>query len=83
MEAQEIYEILNGKNVSARMIADALGVANTSVSDVIRNGKGSRRIAEAISKVIGKDLVDVFPHYTPKKGYKEKVNNLKEFLKVG
>ena len=50
MEAHEIYEKLREKQVSARMIAQVLGVTNQSVSDVIRNGRGSKRIAEAIAK---------------------------------
>lgn len=50
MEAHEIYEKLREKQVSARMIAQVLGVTNQSVSDVIRNGRGSKRIAEALPK---------------------------------
>ncbi|HGO7051183.1 TPA: helix-turn-helix domain-containing protein [Neisseria meningitidis] len=60
MQANEIYKSLEEKNISARMLASALGVTNQSVSEVIRNGRGSKRIAEAIAKVIQKDLVEVF-----------------------
>ncbi|MCI4078308.1 helix-turn-helix domain-containing protein, partial [Klebsiella pneumoniae] len=63
MQANEIYKSLEEKHISARMLASALGVTNQSVSEVIRNGRGSKRIAEAIAKVIQKDLVEVFPHY--------------------
>ncbi len=54
MQANEIYKSLEEKNISARMLASALGVTNQSVSEVIRNGRGSKRIAEAIAKVIQK-----------------------------
>lgn len=80
MEASEIYAELREKGVSARMIAEVLGVANQSVSDVIRNGRGSRRIAEAVSTVLEKPLEQVFPHYLPKQTHKEKVSLLRNQL---
>lgn len=83
MGANEIYDSLEKNNVSARMIADALGVTNQSVSEVIRNGRGSRRIAEAVAKVIQRELTEVFPYYSVKSCRSEKVNELRELLKVG
>ncbi|WP_274571583.1 XRE family transcriptional regulator [Neisseria leonii] len=83
MGANEIYDSLEKNNVSARMIADALGVTNQSVSEVIRNGRGSRRIAEAVAKVIQRELTEVFPYYSVKNCRSAKINELREFLKVG
>ncbi|ULJ61027.1 helix-turn-helix domain-containing protein [Wielerella bovis] len=80
MEAHEIYEKLREKQVSARMIAQVLGVTNQSVSDVIRNGRGSKRIAEAIAKVLDKPLETVFPHYAPKQSHQEKISVLRHQL---
>lgn len=80
MHANEIYANLAEKMISARMIADALGVTNQSVSEVIRNGRGSRRIAEAISKVIQKDLIEVFPYYVPNMKRQERMSQLKQLL---
>lgn len=80
MEAHEIYEKLREKQVSARMIAQVLGVTNQSVSDVIRNGRGSKRIAEAIATVLEKPLDAVFPHYAPKQSYQEKISVLRNQL---
>ncbi len=83
MQANEIYKSLEEKNISARMLASALGVTNQSVSEVIRNGRGSKRIAEAIAKVIQKDLVEVFPHYKKTDYRDKKIAELKEMLGVG
>ncbi|SSY80672.1 helix-turn-helix transcriptional regulator [Alysiella crassa] len=80
MEAHEIYEKLREKQVSARMIAQVLGVTNQSVSDVIRNGRGSKRIAEAIATVLEKPLDMVFPHYAPKPSHQEKLSVLRNQL---
>ncbi|WP_228776169.1 helix-turn-helix domain-containing protein [Neisseria meningitidis] len=83
MQANEIYKSLEEKNISARMLASALGVTNQSVSEVIRNGRGSKRITEAIAKVIQKDLVEVFPHYKKTDCRDKKIAELKEMLGVG
>ena len=80
MESHEIYEKLKSKDVSARMIAQVLGVTNQSVSDVIRNGRGSKRIAEAIAKVLDEPLEKVFPHYAPKQTHQDKVSALRNQL---
>lgn len=80
MESHEIYKKLREKEVSARMIAQVLGVSNQSVSDVIRNGRGSKRIAEAIAKVLGEPLEKVFPHYAPKQSHQDKVSALRHQL---
>jgi transcriptional regulator with XRE-family HTH domain len=80
MEPDEIYKNLKEKGLSARLIADALNVTNQSVSEVIRHGRGSKRIAEAIAKLIGKPLITVFPYYTPKAERKDKVISLRKLL---
>ncbi|MFC3875357.1 XRE family transcriptional regulator [Neisseria musculi] len=82
MQPNEIYQSLENHNVSARMIASALGVTNQSVSEVIRNGKGSRRIAESVAKVIQKDLEEVFPYYAIKDNRSERISKLKEVLQL-
>lgn len=80
MEPHEIYENLYKKGVSARLIADVLNVSNQSVSGVIRSGRGSKRIAEAIAKVLDKPLITVFPYYKPKQNRSEKISILKQIL---
>lgn len=80
MEAKEIYIELQNKETSARMVAEALNVSNQSVSEVIRQGKGSRRIAEALAKIIGKRVDEVFPHYREKTARREKILALREKL---
>lgn len=80
MNAQEIYRELKNKGTSARMIAEALGVTNQSVSDVIRRGRGSKRIAKSIALVLEKPLEQVFPHYMPKQSREDKVSALRERL---
>lgn len=82
MEAHEIYEKLREKQVSARMIAQVLGVTNQSVSDVIRHGRGSKRIAETISKILEMPLEQVFPYYQYKQSHQEKVLALKNQLSL-
>lgn len=82
MEPHEIYEKLKNKHVSARMIAQALNVSNQSVSDVIRNGRGSKRIAEAVAKVLEEPLEKVFPRYAAKPSHQEKVSALRHQLLV-
>ncbi|PIT13260.1 hypothetical protein BHC44_02165 [Snodgrassella alvi] len=60
MEPNEIYEDSKKKGLSARLIADALNVTNHSVAEVITSGRRSKRIAEAIAKLIGKPFTDAF-----------------------
>lgn len=80
MKPQEIYENLYKKGFSARLVADALNVTNQAVSDVIRSGRGSKRIAAAIAKLLGEPLIAVFPYYTQKTKRSDKVNTLKQIL---
>ena len=81
MESHQIYSALNEKGLSARMIAAVLGVTNQAVSDVIRMGRGSRRIAEAIAKIIDRELIEVFPYYDKNPDLRqEKVRGLRELL---
>lgn len=83
MQPREIYKALEENKVSARMLAQALGVTNQSVSEVIRSGRGSKRIAESVAKVLKKELIEVFPYYAEKPKQKDKIAELKELLKVG
>lgn len=74
MDSKKIYQELNAKGLNASMIAEAIGVLPQSVAVVIRMGKGSKRIASAISLALEKNLDDVFPFYKEKK---EKIANRK------
>nr|WP_269822191.1 HTH domain-containing protein [Aggregatibacter actinomycetemcomitans] len=45
MNQKEIYQALKNKNLNASMIAEALGVSYQAVSNAIKQGKSSQRIA--------------------------------------
>ncbi|AGI35955.1 helix-turn-helix domain-containing protein [Mannheimia haemolytica] len=66
MNQQEIYQALKSKNLNASMIAEALGVSSQAVSNAIKQGKSSKRIAKAIAIAIEQPLEKVFPHYARK-----------------
>ena len=66
MDRDEIYQLLNKHGVSGAMIARALDVTPSAVVEVIRNGKGSKRIATAISTACEKPLKEIFPFYAEK-----------------
>ncbi|MGX2951319.1 DNA-binding protein [Ursidibacter sp. B-7004-1] len=66
MNQQEIYQSLKSKNLNASMIAEALGVSVQAVSNAIKQGKSSQRIAKAIAIAIDQPLEKVFPHYAQK-----------------
>ncbi len=63
MTKDKIYEALRAQGLSATMIADALQVSPQFVINVIARGHGSRRVAEAISKLLEVPLVKAFPYY--------------------
>ena len=63
MEAKEIYQELNSKSLNATRIAEVLKVRPQTVSNVIRDGYGSLRIAKAVSLAIDLPLEKVFPFY--------------------
>lgn len=66
MNQKEIYQALKRKNLNASMIAEALGVSSQAVSNAIKQGKSSQRIAKAIAIAIDEPLEKVFPHYAEK-----------------
>ena len=63
MTKDQIYSELHRQGISARMIAEAMQLGQSTVSTVITNGHGSRRVAEAIAKLLDKPLTEVFPYY--------------------
>lgn len=54
------YE-LKKKGITQKALAEELGVAEMSVSNVLRGKMVSRRIMKAISEKLGKDIRVVFP----------------------
>ncbi|KAF7787176.1 hypothetical protein PRUB_a4052 [Pseudoalteromonas rubra] len=71
MSADQIKQALSKKGYSLSVMAEAIGVSLTAVSGVISRQTQSLRIAEAIAKVLGKPVGEVFsdcPHYvSPRK----------------
>ncbi|OOH87934.1 DNA-binding protein [Pasteurellaceae bacterium 15-036681] len=66
MDQKEIYQALKNKDLNAAMIAEALEVSTQAVSNAIKQGKGSKRIAKAVAIAIDRPLEQVFPHYAQK-----------------
>lgn len=60
MTPTEIKAVLKEKKVTASMIAQSLQVRSSTVSAVINKRHPSKRIAEAVCKVLGKPLEQVF-----------------------
>lgn len=81
MDQDEIYQALKSKGLSTSILADALDVSVPAIFNVIKKGRGSQRIANAISIAINKPLEQVFPYYAEKSGKQEarqeQVNQLK------
>jgi len=63
MRKTEIYQLLRAKKITTPMIGASLEVSPQSIRSVIANGKGSRRIAQAIADICDKDLYEIFPYY--------------------
>lgn len=63
MNREKIYLILKSEGVNATMIATSLAITPQAVHTVIRTGKGSRKVAEAIADICNKPLYDLFPYY--------------------
>lgn len=78
MDKEKIYQLINQNGLTATMIAEALNVTPTAVIIVINNGRGSRRIAEAISKVCDQPLEKIFPYYKGQMSKKEKAQKQQE-----
>ena len=81
MNQKEIYQALKRKNLNASMVAEALGVSSQAVSNAIKRGKSSQRIAKAIAIAIDEPLEKVFPHYAQKEQKQEFRNNQITYLK--
>lgn len=84
MKADEIYQALKLRGYNASTIAEALGVRPQSVAGVIRDGRGSKRIAKAIAMAGDCSFETMFPFYkeqTLKKITRtKKINDLKAKL---
>ncbi|MBD1584844.1 helix-turn-helix domain-containing protein [Pseudoalteromonas sp. S16_S37] len=69
MKSHEIKAAIADKGYTLSMIAEALGVNLASVSGVVCGHTQSRRIANAICKIINKPIETVFPdtkgYHTP------------------
>lgn len=63
MNREKIYLTLKSNGVNATMIATSLAVTPQAVHSVIRTGKGSRKIAEAVANICNKSLLEMFPYY--------------------
>lgn len=63
MTRDEIVKALHGQDITIGQLAAALKVTRSAVSNVIAAGKGSRRVATAIAKLLDRPLGEVFPHY--------------------
>jgi lambda repressor-like predicted transcriptional regulator len=61
MHPADIQAALRKAGVSQQDIADKFEVSKSTVSQVIHGLSKSRRIAEEIASVIGKDLADIWP----------------------
>ena len=64
MDGFDRRRIMAQKKITLTSIANALGVAVPTVSDVLHGKTTSRRIAQAIADAIGKPLEEVFPKYS-------------------
>lgn len=87
MDQEEIYQALKSKGLNTSILAEALDVSIQAVSSAIKKGKGSQRIANAISIAIDKPLEQVFPYYARKQEKQEirqnRVHQLKsQFSKI-
>lgn len=81
MIQDKIFQALKNKGLSVSILAEALNVSNQAVFNVIKTGKGSKRIAMAIAVAIESPLEQIFPYYSKIQQDKlnrfNKVNQLK------
>lgn len=84
MNSEDIYQALKNKGHNATTIAEALDVRPQSVAGVIRDGRGSKKIAKAIAVAGNCDFETMFPFYREQKERKakrtDKINQLKSEL---
>lgn len=64
MHPEEIKAAMRMKGVTPTALADELGVANSSVSQVISGRATSARISSRIAAVIGKPIEAIWPPST-------------------
>lgn len=63
MTPRQIQVSLRDAGHTQKRIAEAMGVSNTTISQVIMKKTVSRRIMDHISSLLGKPPRDVFPEY--------------------
>ncbi|QGM80695.1 DNA-binding protein [Otariodibacter oris] len=84
MDQKEIYQALKDKGLNAVILAKALDVSVQAISSTIKKGKGSLRIANAISIAIDKPIEKTFPYYEEKQlqqqARKQQIEQLKTKL---
>ncbi|WP_462171111.1 helix-turn-helix domain-containing protein [Pseudoalteromonas xiamenensis] len=61
MKSDEIKQAVANKGYTLSMIAEALGLDLSSVSGVVCGHTKSKRVAEAVAKIIEKPVHEVFP----------------------
>lgn len=64
MHPEEIKAAMRMKGVTPTALADELGVANSTVSQVISGRSVSARIAARISEIVGKPAAVIWPPKT-------------------
>ena len=75
MNSDDIYQALKDKGHNATTIAEALDVRPQSVAGVIRDGRGSKKIAKAIAVAGNCDFETMFPFYKEQRERKQKRAN--------
>lgn len=61
MHPEEIKAALRMQGITPAALADDMGVANSSVSQVISGRATSARISARIAKIIGKPVAEIWP----------------------
>ncbi len=61
MHPEEIKAAMRMKGITPTALADELGVANSSVSQVISGRATSARIAARIAQIVGKPVGTIWP----------------------
>ncbi|KZX01018.1 hypothetical protein JL49_08180 [Pseudoalteromonas luteoviolacea] len=62
MKPTEIKQAISNKGYTLSMIADAMSVKPSAISSVVNGTGRSKRIAQAISKIIDKPIESIFPN---------------------
>ncbi|WP_440053350.1 helix-turn-helix domain-containing protein [Pseudoalteromonas sp. T1lg65] len=61
MKPSEIKQAIASKGYSLSMVAEALSISLATVSGVVCGHTQSRRVANALSKIIDKPVCEIFP----------------------